>query len=304
MSHSQQYPILATSVHGHTFTVSTRYNLRDSKILGRGSFGVVCTAIDTLTNKQIAIKRIRPYANDDWDARHTLREIRLLRLLGPHPNVISLYDLALFEDKTELYMMMELMDCDLHRWRFEETLCNKKIYIILCDRNNRFLSFLFDRFRVITSKQQLTPKHFKCFMKQILEGIKAMHSVGVFHRDLKPGNILVSKDCQLRITDFGLARFMDTKTRQGANVVNPMTEVCRLTLNLRCSSPSIIYTSQLITEYTNTIYMIYCVVCSYTLVPMSRIVALSEPPLQRSSGPLEHWMYSGWIVSKKASFSW
>jgi len=42
-----------------------------------------------------------------------------------------------------------------------------------------------------------------------------MHEVGVFHRDLKPGNILVSKDCQVRITDFGLARFMDESTRQG-----------------------------------------------------------------------------------------
>ena len=71
-----------------------------------------------------------------------------------------------------------------------------------------------------------------------------MHSIGIFHRDLKPGtiiiiiiiiitniiiivikgNILVSKDCQLRITDFGLARFMDTTTLAGNNDVNPMTE--------------------------------------------------------------------------------
>lgn len=153
-----EYSVIATVVHGHTFTVSTRYNLRDSKILGRGSFGVVCTAVDTETGRTLAIKRIRPYANDEWDARHTLREIRLLRLLGPHPNVISLYDLSLFDDKSELYMMMELMDCDLHR--------------------------------VISSKQPLSTKHFKCFTRQILEGIRAMHEVGVFHRDLKPGNIV------------------------------------------------------------------------------------------------------------------
>lgn len=62
-------------------------------------------------------------------------------------------------------MMMELMDCDLHR--------------------------------VIQSKQPLSEKHHKCFIKQILEAVRAMHSVGVFHRDLKPGNILVSKDCQV-----------------------------------------------------------------------------------------------------------
>lgn len=89
-------------------------------------------------------------------------------------------------------MMMELMDCDLHR--------------------------------VIQSKQPLSEKHHKCFVKQILEAIKAMHAIGVFHRDLKPGNILVSKDCQVRITDFGLARFMDEPTRSGQNEVSPMTE--------------------------------------------------------------------------------
>ena len=89
-------------------------------------------------------------------------------------------------------MMMELMDCDLHR--------------------------------VIQSKQPLSEKHHKCFIKQILEAVKAMHSIGVFHRDLKPGNILVSKDCQVRITDFGLARFVDEPTRLGRNEANPMTE--------------------------------------------------------------------------------
>ena len=115
-----------------------------------------------------------------------------MKLLGPHPNVISLYDLSLFEEKAELYMMMELMDCDLHR--------------------------------IIQSKQPLTDQHLKTFALQILEGIKAMHKVGVFHRDLKPGNLLVDKNCQLRITDFGLARFMDDRTLAGANKVNPMTE--------------------------------------------------------------------------------
>lgn len=134
----------------------------------------------------------RPFANDEWDARHTLREIRLMKLLGPHPNVISLFDLSVYEEKAELYMVMELMDCDLHR--------------------------------IIQSKQALTEMHLKTFALQLLEGVRAMHSVGVFHRDLKPGNLLVSKDCQLRITDFGLARFMDAHTLEGDNASNPMTE--------------------------------------------------------------------------------
>ena len=138
--------VVQTVVQGHTFTISERF--KPKSILGRGSFGVVCTAFDSDNDTTIAIKRIRPYANDEWDAKHTLREIRLLKLFKDHPNIITLYSLSLFEEKCELYMMMELMDCDLHR--------------------------------VIQSKQELTEAHIKCFAKQMLEGIKALHSVGVF----------------------------------------------------------------------------------------------------------------------------
>jgi hypothetical protein len=78
---------VATVVNGNTYTLDPRYDLSESKILGKGSFGVVCTAYDTVRKMSIAIKRIRPYANDEWDAKHTLREVRLMRLLGVHPNV-------------------------------------------------------------------------------------------------------------------------------------------------------------------------------------------------------------------------
>ena len=81
--------IKQTVVSGHTFSISPQFDLTSARILGRGSYGVVTTAIDTSTNQTIAIKRIRPFANDEWDARHTLREIRLLKLLGHHPNVIE-----------------------------------------------------------------------------------------------------------------------------------------------------------------------------------------------------------------------
>jgi serine/threonine protein kinase len=79
--------LVATVVSGHTFTIDGRYDLKDAKILGRGSYGVVTTAYDSLKQRKLAIKRIRPFANDDWDARHTIREIRLMKVLGSHPNV-------------------------------------------------------------------------------------------------------------------------------------------------------------------------------------------------------------------------
>ena len=85
--------------------------------------------------------------------------------------------MSINEAKQELYYVLELMEIDLHK--------------------------------IITkSEQVLTEPHVKCLMKQILEGLKAMHSLGIYHRDMKPANILVNQDCQLRITDFGLARYV------------------------------------------------------------------------------------------------
>ena len=57
-----------------------------------------------------------PWADDEWDARHTLRELRLMYLLRGHPNVVSLHDAVLQPaGSDDLFIVMELMDSDLHR---------------------------------------------------------------------------------------------------------------------------------------------------------------------------------------------
>jgi len=77
----------------------------------------------------------------------------------------------------DVYIVSELMDTDLHY--------------------------------IIHSKQPLTDEHFKYFLYQILRGVHAIHTAHVLHRDLKPGNLLVNKNCDLKICDFGLARAID-----------------------------------------------------------------------------------------------
>ena len=94
-SNPMAYTIKQTVVSGHTFSISNRYDFTNCRILGRGSYGVVSQAIDTLTKQRLAIKRIRPYANDEWDGRHTLREIRLMKLLSNHPNVCGIIFVSL-----------------------------------------------------------------------------------------------------------------------------------------------------------------------------------------------------------------
>jgi serine/threonine protein kinase len=155
-----------------SFVIGRKYT--DLTAIGKGSYGVVCSAIDTLTNKKVAIKKITPVVKHVEDAKHVLREIRLMRYLGVHENIITLEDLHVRESADELYIIMELFDTDLHR--------------------------------VISSKQPLTENHFKHFFFQLLCGVRFMHMNRIIHRDLKPANLLVSRDCKLRITDFGLAR--------------------------------------------------------------------------------------------------
>ena len=54
--------------------------------------------------------------------------------------------------------------------------------------------------QILKSGQQLTSQHYQYFLYQILRGLKWMHSANILHRDLKPGNLLVNSDCELRVS--------------------------------------------------------------------------------------------------------
>ena len=82
---------MARVISGNTFTIDTRYDLTEAKILGKGSFGVVTTAFDTVRKMNIAIKRVRPYADNDWDGRHCLREVSAFSYTQPASRSSTLY---------------------------------------------------------------------------------------------------------------------------------------------------------------------------------------------------------------------
>jgi serine/threonine protein kinase len=133
-----------------TFTLDRIYS--DLKMIGKGSYGVVCSALDLTTGSKVAIKKITPMAKDILDAKHVLREIRLMRHMGKHENVISLNDLMVRESADELYIVMELLDSDLHR--------------------------------VLQSPQILTQSHFRFFLHQLLCGVKYLHDNRIIHRSV------------------------------------------------------------------------------------------------------------------------
>ncbi|KAL6614847.1 hypothetical protein ACP70R_037117 [Stipagrostis hirtigluma subsp. patula] len=159
---------------------ASRYEV--SEVVGKGSYGVVAAAVDTHTGERVAIKKINDVFEHVSDATRILREIKLLRLLR-HPDIVQIKHIMLPPSRREfrdIYVIFELMESDLHQ--------------------------------VIRANDDLTPEHHQFFLYQLLRGMKYIHAANVFHRDLKPKNILANADCKLKICDFGLARvsFNDT----------------------------------------------------------------------------------------------
>ena len=91
------------------------------KKVGSGAYGFVCSADDVNVKpaKAVAIKKVAKAFEDMVDAKRILREIKLLRHLGQHENVISLVDVSVMPSRTsdfkDVYIVTELMECDLDR---------------------------------------------------------------------------------------------------------------------------------------------------------------------------------------------
>ncbi|KAJ9135785.1 hypothetical protein P3X46_032924 [Hevea brasiliensis] len=153
---------------------ATQYEIQE--VIGKGSYGVVASAIDTHTGEKVAIKKMNNIFEHVSDATRILREIKLLRLLR-HPDIVEIKHIMLPPSPREfkdIYVVFELMESDLHQ--------------------------------VIKLNDDLTPEHHQFFLYQLLRALKYIHSAHVFHRDLKPKNILANADCKLKLCDFGLAR--------------------------------------------------------------------------------------------------
>lgn len=155
-----------------SFNVSDQYDIQD--VIGEGAYGVVCSALHKPSGQKVAIKKITPFDHSMFCLR-TLREMKLLRYFN-HENIISILDIQRprnYESFTEVYLIQELMETDMHR---------------------------------VIRTQDLSDDHCQYFIYQTLRALKAMHSANVLHRDLKPSNLLLNANCDLKVCDFGLAR--------------------------------------------------------------------------------------------------
>lgn len=147
------------------------------RVIGEGAYGVVVGAVNSKTGEKVAVKRIKSVLHTGAMATRILRELKFLRFLHTHENIISVKDVLIpgHRDKfNDVFVVFERMPTDLGR--------------------------------LLRSKTPLSEQHIKFLMFQLLRAVHFLHSATVFHRDLNPSNILVDENCRLRVCDFGLAR--------------------------------------------------------------------------------------------------
>jgi eukaryotic-like serine/threonine-protein kinase len=163
-----------------------QYEVRD--LLGEGGIGQVHAAYDTILQRDVAMKSLRPELLSDANFVDRFRaEATSLARLN-HPNITTLY--SLFPDGRNLYMVMELV------------------------RGSTLDSILEKR------KIALDVKECLAIIAQAADGLDYAHSMGVIHRDIKPSNLIVSDNGTLKIMDFGIARVRGSQrlTRSGSIV--------------------------------------------------------------------------------------
>ncbi|KAJ7589796.1 kinase-like domain-containing protein [Mycena floridula] len=156
---------------GHTL-VDSRYTLLN--VLGSGTYGTVYKAIDSSSADKpfVAIKCVKKEAPGSRMERYQLREFALHKKVSSHPNVITLND-AIYEGDF-IFVILDLCDRDLFTAILQEG--------HFINRTDRV----------------------KATMIQLIDALQYCHKNGVFHRDLKPDNVLLDKDSQVYLADFGL----------------------------------------------------------------------------------------------------
>jgi serine/threonine-protein kinase len=141
--------------------------------IGRGGMGTVFKAHDPILNRQVALKVISGELGVTEEMRARFyREARACAKLS-HPNIIVVYDLG--EDEGRLFIVMELLEGEELK-------------------------------SIIGQRKSLSLETKLALMIQVCEGLHYAHERGIIHRDIKPGNVFVLRQGQVKILDFGIAR--------------------------------------------------------------------------------------------------
>ncbi|KUL45205.1 serine/threonine-protein kinase [Streptomyces regalis] len=148
--------------------------------LGRGGMGVVWRALDEVLGREVAVKELRTYTDADGPELADLR-LRMQREARAaarvrHPGVVAVHDVTEVDGRP--LIVMELVD-------------GPSLDDVLRERGT------------------LDPREAAGIGAKVMEALTAAHEVGVLHRDVKPGNILLDRSGRVVLTDFGIAAMED-----------------------------------------------------------------------------------------------
>jgi len=165
-------------------------NYKIEEKLGEGGMGAVYKGVDTMLDREVAIKALRPElaSQDSIVERFRTEAVTLAKL--NHPNIATLY--SLFRQGEELYMVLEFVR--------GETLDS-----------------------IMKKRGALPAAEAIPVFSQVLDGIDHAHDLGIVHRDIKPANMMLTEKGTLKVLDFGIARLLGSArmTRAG-NIIGTL----------------------------------------------------------------------------------
>ena len=148
-----------------------RYRLIE--LLGSGGMATIYRATDTQLGRDVALKLLRPEYLRDPDFSSRFRQEAQAAASLSHPNVVTVYDYG--EDPSGPYIVMELVDGE-------------------------------DLATILRRSGALPPRQVARIGSGVARALAAAHARGLVHRDVKPGNVLIGTDGQVKVVDFGIAR--------------------------------------------------------------------------------------------------
>ncbi|ADQ14999.1 Stk1 family PASTA domain-containing Ser/Thr kinase [Halanaerobium hydrogeniformans] len=157
--------------------LNNRYKIIEE--IGRGGMAIVYSARDTLLQRTVAIKMLRPEYSSDNDFKEKFhQEARAVAKLS-HPNVVSIYDIVV--DDQKIYLVMEIVK-------------GKTLKDLIKERG---------KLSIVEALE---------FASQIAAALSIAHGNQIVHCDIKPHNIILTEDMEVKITDFGISRAVNSST--------------------------------------------------------------------------------------------
>ena len=164
--------------------INDRYQI--IKTIGEGGMANVYLALDTILNRQVAVKILRgDLADDEKFVRRFQREALSASKLN-HPNIVEMYDVG--EDNGQYYIVMEYV-------------------------SGKTLKSL------VKKREALTLPEVIDIMTQLLSAVMCAHDSYIIHRDIKPQNVMILEDGKVKIMDFGIAMALNSNELTQTNSV-------------------------------------------------------------------------------------